>query len=1272
MRKILTAVLSFAMTVCMIAAGVCAFAVAEAEELRTEQLALGEVCSVNGSAVEIYRTDAENQPLEGVDLGGGTYGLAATDHASVANDASKITVTTAEKVYAADYVRYIHSSDRDTLQIYFLSAQWNFADSKKGDVLLIASDFTLTTSSAVYTFGENGTKYTYDGSAWVKGELSEKEALVIGGLEYQENFLGAYHCTFAYFSEIIAASDWQDAMFDHAYFEYKNEAGEDKLTRVTNTSYYLCINFGGNPPAEGDTLTIKEGFSILGKELKQDVTFTYTGSVWSRQDNSSVPLAVGDVYGVPSGGGFYISLTDETQSLTTAGWIGSGDTFAFYDRDWGYNFISNIQDIYMVHGSDVYYPFSVRHFRSGSLVLLQLYFDKSTAGNACDFGAASKGDMLCFSKELRINTNEAVTYNFGENGTYYYYDGAAWKKVGLADDATIVNSAESLAAVAVGSTLQLEYGFEEGFAAPTPAFSSSDDTVAKVDSNGLIEGVKEGTAEITLAFSGFTKSVSVTVVPKLEIASLAVEISSAIMNDGGALVAYVQEDLSAERIAGLITAKFGYEDGTYGKPFAVAAENISLDSYDNTKEGESCVLVTVDGFTASLPVHVYKLISVNGPSASLVDFWSVLPFVYFSSLTADFNYVNVGVEGDALQALGLTRFVSMKSAQKNGAVDYPLSGINYLYSQQAAFAFEGKNKNNMETGDVLTVYKGFRIYKRDNGAYIALYELANDMKLVWTGSQWADFAAEAESVEPEETEISLAVGAYYRIPYTVSPAGSFIKARIISSDPESVAVSEDGTAITVLKAASSPVTVTIRLGDDKTTDKTISVTASELEIAGFEIYEAREYNLSLGEEFKLQYYYNAEIEPRKLYAVAVYSDGSTGAPFELNEENTSVSGYDKTKAGAQTVTLTVSRDGKRFDTEVAVKVKNSVAQVSDLLMEDAFGGSPLTFYISFAQTANNEVNIPVEISDAYEIASYVKLVRDGAEYPMNAQFNGQFLVLTAVFPESVAEADRVYKQGDKIILSKGLPVLQWMGNSKNYNMVGAGEYVVAGTVEYEIVYRRGADKGWDTLIDYVDIEIASDTVEIGFGKLKDLGAAMVPSYATVGEFTITSDNPAVASVNANGLVKGESIGTAHLTVVLDGGANGRIEKIITVNVTDVTVDIKFNVDKLYVPVGTVSLTAQKLRELGVEAVYVWASGKEEGAVDFSEAKFVGYSANAEGEQTITVRITQNGVTTTGKLIVIVGEAPKVSGCGSVISSAYGIAAAVLAVGFALGRKKRRR
>ena len=230
--------------------------------------------------------------------------------------------------------------------------------------------------------------------------------------------------------------------------------------------------------------------------------------------------------------------------------------------------------------------------------------------------------------------------------------------------------------------------------------------------------------------------------------------------------------------------------------------------------------------------------------------------------------------------------------------------------------------------------------------------------------------------------------------------------------------------------------------------------------------------------------------------------------------------------------------------------------------------------------------------------------------------------------------------------------------------------MVIGTIEYKVEYQctNAITKNWDTIIEYEGIQLESESIEIGIGKLKDLGATMIPAYATVGEFTITSSNESIVSVNANNLVKGMGIGTATLTITLDGGVNGPITKTVVVNVVDTRNGMSFNKETIYVKKGT-ALTGNVLIEKGLKAKFTWASGKAEGDVDFSKATVVGYSANKDGEQMVTIRVIVDGSSITEKIKVIVNEKGSAPGCGSTISLVGGGMVAALGGVLMLRKKK---
>ena len=84
-----------------------------------------------------------------------------------------------------------------------------------------------------------------------------------------------------------------------------------------------------------------------------------------------------------------------------------------------------------------------------------------------------------------------------------------------------------------------------------------------------------------------------------------------------------------------------------------------------------------------------------------------------------------------------------------------------------------------------------------------------------------------------------------------------------------------------------------------------------------------------------------------------------------------------------------------------------------------------------------------------------------------------------------------------------------------------------------------------------DIEV-NPSIDVALNKNKSLGATAVPSEAKYKGLTYTSNNTSIASVNANGVVTGNALGTT--TVTITSQENSSITKTVTVNVLNVVQD----------------------------------------------------------------------------------------------------------------------
>lgn len=81
---------------------------------------------------------------------------------------------------------------------------------------------------------------------------------------------------------------------------------------------------------------------------------------------------------------------------------------------------------------------------------------------------------------------------------------------------------------------------------------------------------------------------------------------------------------------------------------------------------------------------------------------------------------------------------------------------------------------------------------------------------------------------------------------------------------------------------------------------------------------------------------------------------------------------------------------------------------------------------------------------------------------------------------------------------------------------------------------------------------AEDSYKVGVGKTKSLNASVLPSDATNKGLTYSSSNPSICSVNSSGVITGNAVGTASITITSE--ENSSISKVVTVTVDTVVQD----------------------------------------------------------------------------------------------------------------------
>ena len=258
-----------------------------------------------------------------------------------------------------------------------------------------------------------------------------------------------------------------------------------------------------------------------------------------------------------------------------------------------------------------------------------------------------------------------------------------------------------------------------------------------------------------------------------------------------------------------------------------------------------------------------------------------------------------------------------------------------------------------------------------------------------------------------------------------------------------------------------------------------------------------------------------------------------------------------------------------------------------------------------------------------------------------------------------------YQVGDTITLKAGLKLYRWTGElaptaeDQNALAPGTGMYIVETVVNEDMIYRFDGNV-WGFFKEYTGMAVASESITMNFGARQDAGVTREPSDATTGTFSYVSSDESVVKVTARGVLDAVGLGTATITVTLDGGTAGLFTRTIEVTVQDARTGIAITPEEI-----TINAEDDLLSELS--AVTVWASGKAGESVDLTDAQIIGLNTEITGEaQTVTIRVTVDGETLSGTVLVTVRGGGCQGGCGGSASGAVlGLSVLVLLGGVLL-------
>ena len=562
-------------------------------------------------------------------------------------------------------------------------------------------------------------------------------------------------------------------------------------------------------------------------------------------------------------------------------------------------------------------------------------------------------------------------------------------------------------------------------------------------------------------------------------------------------------------------------------------------------------------------------------------------------------------------------------------------------------------------GDVFTVGEGFTLHPNETMPEDVSYIINLIDKPVIPYSE----AAIPTSLEASVLQEFVAVGATLKVQTTL-PQGTYGTPRFSSSDTEKATVNASGT---VLGVAEGTVTITAYLSDTIKQEVEIEVIPAK-EIVGLELVGTYTYWIEKDAEFNLS--------EKVTKAQYVFDDGSFSPEFDLEEDSlTYTVDTSVVNSTPLSVPVTVEFGEETYETEVLVRVYELYPQeISQVGIVDWFA---YHVFVQFPNTSTNKGNI-TSGSMIPGIRDYVSYTRaDGTEVAISGFYmlNENLAVMLSFKDEEGNSAkldasnyNDYYQVGDIFTFEAGLPIYKWTGQlnptptDNGALALGTGESVVEGRLLQTVQYRYNGDI-WGLYIEYDDIEVTNETLEVRIGDNRTTGVRRVPNNATTGTFTYVSSDTSVAAVSTNGIISGVGAGTATITVTLDGGTAGEKTVTLTVNVTDYVTGLEFT------PASVNSNRGKELDLSDITAKLKFASGQYGEEVDLTNATITGFNKDETGEQNVVVSVTVDGETYSGVLVVTVTA--RGGGCnGNTVPFALGLSLLVAAAVVMLSRSKK--
>lgn len=917
-----------------------------------------------------------------------------------------------------------------------------------------------------------------------------------------------------------------------------------------------------------------------------------------------------------------------------SGW-GNGGTIALaldVPADKGFGICASILDVenkpvlYDIYGNEV--ALSSIELHGNGVIINRAkganyygYILKVPAGFKFKAGApfASTSD---FKDEIFTCTTEDEYYLCKLNDGVKSGD---WTKISKPSSIDVTSTTIELEKGATTDIIPTINGGSEGLII---SYKSADETIAKVDQNGRVSAIGNGETTITIC-AGLTKTIITVKVSDKELVQTGIKIV-----EGKNLTVIKGEnyDLSKVKVVKL------YEGNIEGEEISIDSSMVSGE-FNKDEVGSYTLTITIGTFTDTFTVSVEEItaVSLKGTTEN-ADFgnnsgWGS-QFYFVTTLKDIGQYLNLkdAAFDNAKSNILLNNKEVLKAAKNLGGSRYEL-----YFNDDVV----------LKTGDVLTLKSELKIYQytgtvngshdpQNDGEFKAVGILDKEYKFVYDGSLWHVYNAEPSELTVETTDMMISVGQEEQIKYSVGPEGTYGIPTFEAANPDLVDISFDGK---VTGKAVGKTTIKVKLG---TIEKSINVVVEpEKEIKTVKFSNIPNYFSILKDSDPENF------KPNLTKAKLVYVDDTTSSEFSIDDTMYNIGSFSTAEEGDIQIPVTITYREKDYETNLSANIYSYYDQKpSEVAIVDWF---EYGVFIQLPNTCTNNVNLTNES----ELEVYQKQIHynraDGT--PVNLQCVYELATNVCIFPEFLYDdegniainesnynKEGFYEKGDMITIDAMTPIYKWTGEkgANDSPVAGTGEVIIEGYINEKLQYKYNGQI-WTTWIEYEDIKLETSEMTLEYGKTATVPVSRVPDIATQGIFSYKSSNDKVVTVTSNGVMKAVGVGTANIEITLSDEDYPEKTKKATLKVTvnDAISGFKLAEEEpLEIKRGT---TNEELLA-GLNAKFMYASGKEGDVVDFTGAVVSGYDSETLGEQNITITVTKDGTKYTEAIAINVVEA----------------------------------